>query len=171
MLRIRLYVVGIHFNQEFDIAPDITTGPIPYVTGGAILEFAAKQYGLRYKLSTVPPGVVQGHIDYVSYTPTRAHDPNPRVTFPLTPPRVFPFYDQPLSLTEILAPIGQPSQVLQYTVQSIDKTKPVQPLLVGGHSPADFISQKNDGKSSFGPTGFPDGSEIRIRSLNIYCTY
>lgn len=170
MLKISLYVVGIHFRQTFDIAPDITT-PGNYVTGGAILEYAAQHYGLRYKLSTTPPGAVKGHINYVSYTPTRLHDPNPRVTFPFTPPRVFPFYGQPLSLTEILAPIGQASQVLQYTAGSIDKTKPTPELLVGGGAPPDFISPNNDGKSSFGVTGFPDGTEIRIRSLNIYCTY
>ena len=170
MLKIRLYVVGIHFDQTFDIAPDITT-PGNYATGGAILEYAAHHYGLRYKLSTVPPGVVAGHIDYVSYTPNRTNDPKPRVTFPLTTPKVFPFYGQPLSLTEILAPIGQPSQVLQYTAQSIDRTKPAPALLVGGATPPTFIGPVNDGKSSFGTTGFPDGTEIRIRSLNIYCTY
>jgi len=174
MAKISLYVVGIHFRQTFDVVPDDPTLPVPgYVTGAEILEHAAKQYGLRYKLSTVPPGAVKGHINYVSYTPNRQHDPAPRVTFPLTtpPPKVFPFYGQPLSLTEILAPIGQASQVLQYTAGSIDKTKPTPKLLVGGAAPPDFISPMNDGTSSFGITGFPDGTEIRIRSLNIYCTY
>ncbi len=173
MAKISLYVVGIHFRQTFDVVPDDPTLPVPgYVTGAEILEHAAKHYGLRYKLSTKPPGVLEGHINYVSYTPSRQHDLKPPDNLPrVTFGKVFPFYGQPLSLTEILAPIGQASQVLQYTAGSIDKSKPTPKLLVGGAAPPDFISPKNDGTSSFGITGFPDGTEIRIRSLNIYCTY
>jgi hypothetical protein len=175
---IRVYCVGIHFRHHIDFVPDIPTATPQYMTGHAILASAAAKWGLRYKLSSSPPSALSGHIDYVGYTPNAAHDKNtvdegsaPRVTFAAFGAKVFPFFGQPLSLTEILAPIGQASQVLQYTVQSIDKTKATPPLLVGGDQPPDFIRPDNDGRSSFGPTGFPDGVEIRIRSLNIYCTY
>lgn len=33
------------------------------------------------------------------------------------------------------------------------------------------IVPANDGRSSFGSIGVPDNSEVRIRSLNIFCTY
>jgi hypothetical protein len=93
---------------------------------------------------------------------------------------VFPFFGQPLSMTETLAPIGQMSQVIQYGVQTIvppdSPDLPVIPkLLIPGkdNDPAapELINSSNDGRSSFGVVGFPDNCEIRIRSLNIYCTY
>jgi hypothetical protein len=184
VLEISLYVVGIHFRQTFGINSNKTDSKgKDYVTGDSILEYAGDHYGLRYKLTTTPPSVVPGHLNYASYTPNKANDDRPaknlpRITFPLKPPKVFPFYGQPLSLTEILAPIGQASQVLQYTVQSIDKGKPApEPLFLtdvtdsAAPPEVQFISPTNDGSSSFGNLAFPDGSEIRIRLLNIYCTY
>lgn len=188
MGKISVYCVGIHFRHEIDFTPDLTApgGSTPtYMSGAAILAAAAHKWGLRYKLSTNPPSAVGGHLDYVSYTPTVANDPPgvPRVTFPLTPPKVFPFYGQPLSLTEILAPIGQTSQVLQYTAQPLTTgTSPVKLLIPNQPNPpvptppADYdppgaITPTSDGRSSFGVVGFPDNVEIRIRSLNIYCTY
>jgi len=144
------------------------------MSGAAILAYCYKTYGLRYKLSVIPFSAVAGHILYVSYTPTPAHDPNPRVTFG----GVFPFYGQELSLTEILSPIGQTSQVLQYTAQPLtpamgtEQTKfPVQVYIPSAPSEPATISPSNDKLTSFGGVGFPDNCEIRIRSLNIYCTY
>ncbi len=172
---IGVYCVGIHFRQKIRFKADLSadpknpTAPLTFMKGVSILKQCAEEFGLRYKLTEKPPSAVPGHINYVAYTPTRKQDPDPRVTFPLDPPLAtkadfFPFYGQPLSLTEILAPLGQPSQVLQYGVQSLDPTKPTPALLVS-------TGKDNDGRSQFGENGFPPGIEIRIRSLNIFCTY
>jgi hypothetical protein len=178
---IRVYCVGIHYRHHIDFVPDLTSGANKYMSGLAVLAASAKKWGLRYKLSTSPPSAVLGHIDYVAYTPNAAQDndavdpgSSPRVTFAIFGDKVFPFFGQPLSLTEILSPIGQSSQVLQYTVQSIDGATTPE-LLIPSAPPAPaqpgFINPANDGRSSFGTIGIPDNSEIRIRSLNIYCTY
>ncbi len=178
---IRVYCVGIHYRHHIEFVPDLDSGGRKYMSGKAILAASAKKWGLRYKLSSNPPSAVGGHIDYVAYTPNAAHDNDasdpgsaPRVTFAVFGDKVFPFFGQPLSLTEILAPIGQSSQVLQYTVQSIDG-KTIPELLIPSAPPAPaeagFIKPANDGRSSFGTIGVPDHSEVRIRSLNIYCTY
>ena len=184
---IRVYCVGIHFRHHIDFVPDLTSGATKYMSGKAILAAAATKWGLRYKLSSNPPSAVSGHIDYVGYTPDRAKDndavdpgSSPRVTFAVFGDKVFPFFGQPLSLTEILAPIGQSSEVLQFTVQSADG-KTIPELLIPSKQAVPpsppvppvpgFIEPANDGRSSFGTIGVPVNSEVRIRSLNIYCTY
>jgi hypothetical protein len=186
---IRVYCVGIHFRHHIDFVPDLQpAGEPPYMTGAAILAACATKWKLRYKLTTKPPSAVDGHINYVSYTPDSATDnekadpgSSPRVTFAIFGSKVFPFFGQPLSLAETLAPIGQPSQVLQYGVQSInggaipklyfkDPPPPPPPPLPPPPNP-DFIRPGNDGQSSFGKIGIPDNSEVRIRLLSIYCTY
>jgi hypothetical protein len=190
MSKIRVYCVGIHFRHHIDFTPDITVGTDKYMTGAAILAACAKTWKLRYKLSSNPPSAVGGHIDYVGYTPNSDNDNEvtdhgsaPRVTFAAFGAKEFPFFGQPLSLTEILAPIGQASQVLQYSVQPLvtgtspvkllvpKKANPIVPTPPADFGPAAEISPDNDGRSSFGVVGFPSDVEIRIRSLNIYCTY
>ena len=181
--KIRLYVVGIHFNKEFDLAPDldehgyrdgdkdshgnpVVVGPKVFVSGKAILEAAAK-VGLRYQLSVKPLSPIEGHINYVSYTPQVGD--KVRTTFGRFG-AAFPYYGLPLSLDETLVPIGQPSRVIQYTIQDGNFTDehghPLPP-------PRTRISTGpgKDGDSSFGTNGFSDNTEIRIRSLNIYTTY
>lgn len=184
---IRVYAVGVHFRHHIKFVSDATSGGVKYMSGKAILAACAKKWGLRYKLSSNPPSAVNGHINYIGYTPNIANDDDnvdpgssPRVTFSVFGDNVFPFFGQPLSLTEILNPIGQPSQVIQYSVQSLDG-KSIPDLLVPSAQPAPpappvppvpgLISPANDGRSSFGTIGIPDNSEVRIRSLNIYCTY
>ena len=185
---IRVYAVGIHFRHNILFQPDITdpaTG-IQYMSGAEVLKACAHEYHLRYKLSTTPPSVVQGHINYLSYTPDHKPDKDPtdtlivpRVTFGAlgTDPifKVFPFFGQPLSLIEVLRPLGEISQVLQYTVQSRDSSQSNPSVFIpdkdnppGG---ADIIGPGNDSKSSFGGVGIPDETEVRIRLLSIYCTY
>jgi len=187
---IRVYCVGIHFRHHIDFVPTYKNIPDPsdptkkldYMQGSAILADCANKWGLRYKLTSKPPSAVEGHINYVSYTPNaktdnEATDPGsaPRVTFAVFGAKEFPFFGQPLSLTEILRPIGEQSQVLQYTVQSLDLTKPA-PKVYFPNPPSplphvDTIKPANDGTSSFGAIGIPDNTEVRIRSLNIFCTY
>jgi len=178
---IRVYCVGIHYRHHIDFSPDLTDSATStkYMSGAAVLAASATKWNLRYKLSTNPPSPVNGHIDYVGYTPDRnndndAKDPlsSPRVTFGGfggAIGKVFPFFGQPLSLTEILSPIGQSSQVLQYTLYNLDATKPIPKVYIAPS--AVLIGPSNDGKSSFGTTGIPDNTEVRIRSLNIFCTY
>ena len=176
---IRVYCVGIHYCHTIEFMPDLDNGQ--YMSGHAILKASAEKWGLRYKLSSNPPSPVNGHINYLGYTPNAATDNDkadpgstPRVTFALFGSKEFPFFGQPLSMTEQLNPIGQMSQVIQYGVQSLDGTSIPKVLIPGGagqQPDAEQISRKNDGRSSFGVVGFPDNTEIRIRSLNIYCTY
>lgn len=180
---IRVYCVGIHFRHHIDFVPDLhPAGHPPYMSGAAILAACAKKWKLRYKLTTNPPSAVEGHINYLSYTPDAATDNDmvdpgstPRVTFAIFGSKVFPFFGLPLSLTETLAPIGQISQVLQYGVQSLSgganpKVFFENPLPPPEPNP-DLIRPANDGQSSFGKIGVPDNSEVRIRLLSIYCTY
>ena len=157
------------------------------MSGFQVLNACALKWKLRFKLSTNPPQAVLGHINYVSYTPDRTTDDDavdpgssPRVTFSLfggAQGKVFPFFGLPLSLTEVLNPIGELSQVLQYTVHSLNPTKPTPKLLFPatlsppGPPTEQLVSPANDGKSSFGVIGIPDDTEVRIRSLNIFCTY
>jgi hypothetical protein len=183
---IRVYCVGIHFRHHIAFVADPEfSGSGTFMSGASILKACADKWHLRYKLTTHPPSVVPGHINYVSYTPNAASDNEtsdpgsaPRVTFGVfvkdKKEVVFPFFGQPLSLTETLAPIGQLSQVLQYGVQSIDGG--AIPKLCFPDPPKDDpnptqIKPGNDGRSSFGTIGIPDNSEVRIRLLSIYCTY
>lgn len=183
---IKLYCVGIHFNHPIDFTPDLPAyvqqgsgfvpglGPNIFMSGDAILKKAADKYGLRYKIADSAIYPQQQHIQYVSYTPTKALDPNPRVTLG---GGIFPFYGQPLSLIERLAPLGEASQVIQYTVQwAKDATPPFQtprPITLNNSGvldtnfPAPPISRKD---AAFGNNGFPDNCEIRVRLLTIYCT-
>jgi len=168
--KISIYAVGIHFRNTVDFVTDLKANPSDpaptFMSGAAILQAAAAKYGLRYKLTVPGLSPQANHISYVSYTPTVANDPHPRVTVG----KNFPFYGLPLSLTEILAPIGQASQVLQYTVQSLDPTKPT-PKVLYNTGPLDPANPNAPHDSAFGSNGFPPDIEIRIRSLNIYCTY
>ena len=186
-MTIRLYAVGIHFRHNLMFTPDLTdpTTGIQYQSGASLLEAAAKRWQLRYKLTTSPPSVVEGHINYVGYTPDPSRDDDaidpgssPRITFASlggTASKVFPFFGQPLSLVEVLKPLGEASQVLQYTVQSLDPSKPNPKVYIPASKtdPAgpDYIGPKNDARTSFGGVGIPDDTEVRIRLLNIYCTY
>jgi hypothetical protein len=193
-MSIRVYVVGIHFRHHIDFVPnpDLTdpNTKTQYMSGASVFAAAAAKWHLRYKLTTSPPSVVAGHINYLSYTPDSKQDnehvdpgSSPRVTFaqvaPTTDPagKVFPFFGQPLSLIEVLKPLGEISQVLQYTVQSLDCSKPNPsvfiPKAANTATPGapGIIGPGNDSRSSFGFIGIPDESEIRIRLLNIYCTY
>jgi hypothetical protein len=128
--------------------------------------------------------VVSGHINYVGYTPDPKQDDDhvdpgssPRVTFADLGSKVFPFFGQPLSLIEVLRPLGEISQVHQFTVQSLHANKPNPPVFIPDKpntttpGKPDFIGPGNDTKSSFGGIGIPDDTEVRIRLLNIYCTY
>ncbi len=183
---ITVYAVGIHFFQKITFAANLPsyvkdskgeytqTGPVTFMSGRAILAQAAAKFGLRYKLadSNIYPQL--DHIQYLSYTPTKAQDPDPRVTLGN---HIFPFYGQPLSLLEQLAPIGDVSRVLQYTVQWPKGAKgPVQtaaPVTLNntGRPDPDFPAPLvNRSDAAFGSNGFPDNSEIRIRLLSIYCT-
>ena len=176
---IRVYCVGIHYRHTIDFTPDPMNGQ--YMSGAAILAASAQKWGLRYKLSSSPPSAVNGHINYLGYTPNAATDndkvdpgSSPRVTFAVFGAKEFPFYGLPLSMTETLAPIGQMSQVIQYGAQSLDGASIPKLLIPGknmGPAAPDHINPGNDGRSSFGVVGFPDNCEIRIRSLNIYGTY
>jgi len=182
MPKIRVYCVGIHFRHHIDFkpTPNLKVGATEYMSGADILAACHATWGLRYSLSSKPPAAIPGHIEYVGYTPNAANDNNakdpgsaPRVTFAKFG-AVFPFFGQPLSLTEILAPIGQPSQVLQYGVYSLDGTTIPKLFIPGPPEPGEIpgqIGPYNDTRSSFGTIGIPADSEVRIRSLNIYCTY
>jgi len=179
---IRLYCVGIHFNQVIDFAADTKsyvlnngkyeqTGPVTFMSGAAILKAAADRFGLRYKLGVPGLNFQPQHVEYLSYTPTTANDPHPRVTAG----GVFPFYGQPLSLIERLAPIGEISDVLQYTVQwpknaagPFPTPAPVTLNNTGQNDPNFPSPTKQD--AAFGDNGFPDNCEIRLRLLSIYCT-
>ena len=181
---IRLYCVGIHFYQAFDFVPDTKsyvlvngtyeqTGPVTFMSGAAILKAAADRFGLRYKLGVKGVNLQPQHVEYLSYTPTVANDPKPRVTAG----GVFPFYGQPLSLIERLAPIGEVSDVLQYTVQWPKDAKgpfptpaPVTLNNTGRMDPAFPAPEANRQDAAFGDNGFPDNCEIRLRLLSIYCT-
>lgn len=182
---IKLYAVGIHFDHDIKFVPDtesyvlsggnyMPTGPKTFMSGASILAAAANEFGLRYKLAA--KGLVyaqEGHIQYLSYTPTVKHDPHPRVTFG----NIFPFYGQSLSLTEVLAPIGEKSLVLQYTVHWPKKAAgpfaTPAPVTLNNSGIADptFPSPPPKGDAAFGLNGFPDNCEIRVRLLSIYCTY
>jgi hypothetical protein len=186
---IELYCVGIHFRQNINFVPDLddkgtTTGtPKKYMSGQAILKSAADHFGLRYKLAPIDLKVAsiypqRAHVQFLSYTPTVKNDPHPRVTLPTNlpgdVPSNFPFYGLPLSLTEVLAPLGEVSRVIQYTVGS---TKPYdnptpRPLKnTGVPVPSDPVGSFNHtGDQAFGDNGFLDNTQIRLRLLSIYCT-
>jgi len=184
---ISLYCVGIHFCQMLDFYPDLPAyqkqpdgsyapgGPNVFMSGRAIMEQAAEKFGLRYKLADSAIYPQPDHIQYLSYTPTPQQDPKPRVTLGSN---IFPFYGQALSLIEHLAPIGEISTVLQYTVQwpkgaagPFPTPTPVTLNNTGrpdANFPAPTAVQKSD--AAFGSNGFPDNCEIRVRLLSIYCT-
>ena len=193
-MTIRLYCVGIHFRKDIAFTPDVqgeilnpmtgektTDSADGFMSGYKILQVAAEM-GLRYKLTGAPPvNPLFGHLAYVGYTPQMGDKhPSPRVTFG----GVFPFFGQPLSLTEVLAPLGQLSQVLQYTVQypasmkSLPADSPPIPMTRFNSGPDPDAGQgeanpSRDPKSKeaqFGVNGFPDNCEIRVRLLSIYCT-
>lgn len=163
---IKLYCVGIHFNKLIEFAPDMTGPSKQFMSGKALLNAAAAM-GLRYKLTPPPPFYpLEGHLSYVGYTPQPGD--NVRVTTGTN----FPFFGQPLSLTEILAPLGQPSVVLQYTVQALDPFNNPTPMTAKNLGPADPNNPnpfKQTGDAQFGLNGFPDECEIRVRLLSIYC--
>lgn len=180
-MSIRLYCVGIHFYHDinFVATPTLVAPPNlpPFMSGEDILKAAATKFGLRYKLAGNLVYVQPQHIQYLSYTPTLAHDPKPRVTLG----GVFPFYGQPLSLIEELSSIGRISQVLQYTV-GWKKTAqgpfatPIPVTLNNIGRPLErFPSQPvapapGSQDAAFGSNGFPDECEIRVRLMSIYCT-
>lgn len=198
-MSIRLYCVGIHFRKDIAFKADAlgeildpegksTKNPPDTLMSGYKILQAAAHLGLRYKLTGAPPvNPLFGHLAYVSYTPQVGDTPAPRVTFG----GVFPFFGQPLSLTEQLAPIGQISQVLQYSVRypaslkSLPAGSPPSPATRYNSGPTqiptpaegeenpninpdNMISRR--GESQFGVNGFPDGCEIRVRLMSIYCT-
>ena len=195
MKTIKLYCVGIHFSQDIDFVPDLPAyklvggkyvkdtdplAPKVFMSGSAILKAAALKFGLRYKLADSAIYPQPDHVQYLSYTPTVANDSTPRVTLGPEGRRIFPFYGQPLSLLERLAPIGEISQVLQYTVQwpkhatgPFATPAPVT-LNNSGELKANFPAPsdpiENRGDAAFGSNAFLDGSEIRIRLLAIHCT-
>lgn len=183
---ITLYGVGIHFFQNIEFKPDlksyvkdaqgnyVPTGPITYMSGRAILKQAADKFGLRYKLADSAIYPQPDHIQFISYTPTVAQDPKPRVTLGSG---IFPFYGLPLSLIEHLAPIGEISDVLQYTVQWPKTAKgpfhtptPVTLNNTGRPDPSFPAPAASRSDAAFGSNGFPDNCEIRIRLLSIFCT-
>ncbi len=148
---IKLYCVGIYFLKDIAFVADIpsTSSTPAYMYGSTILA-AAAALGLRYQVNA------GGHLEYVSYTPVvgdtfRHFKPSPAV--PPGPgavaPFAFPFYGQPLSHFESPKPIGQPSQILQYTSAPRAKTDLVD-------NPQFYFN------------GFQDGSDIRIRLESIY---
>ena len=165
---IKLYCVGIHFNKQIEFVGDLAgpAGPNQFMSGSSVLN-AAANLGLRYKLTPPPPFYpLEGHISYLGYTPQPGD--NVRVTTGTN----FPFFGQPLSMTEILAPLGQPSQVLQYTVNAINPFESPIPKTLKNTGPADPTSAdpfKTSGDAQFGKNGFPDDCEIRVRLLSIYC--
>ena len=183
---INLYCVGIHFQHDIPFTPDLPAyvetasgtympdGPPVYMSGRAIMAAAADLFGLRYKLADSAIYPQPDHIQYVSYTPTKANDPMPRVTLGNG---IFPFYGQSLSLLEQLAPIGAVSNVIQYTVQwPKDAQGPFQtatPVTLNNTGrrdksfPAPPTAQSN---AAFGSNGFPDNCAIRVRLLSIFCT-
>ena len=194
-MSIKLYCVGIHFSHDIDFVPDLpvyklvdknyvkntdTTAAKVFMSGSSILKVAALKFGLRYKLADSAIYPQPDHIQYLSYTPTVANDPKPRVTLGPEGRRIFPFYGQPLSLIERLAPIGEVSQVLQYTVQwPKHATGPFAtpaPVTLNNSGelkddfPAPSAPIQNRGDAAFGSNGFSDSSEIRVRLLAIYCT-
>jgi len=183
---INLYCVGIHFQHDIPFAADLPAyfkqpdgtyvpkGPPVYMSGRALMAAAAKQFGLRYKLADSAIYPQPDHIQYVSYTPTREKDPNPRVTLGNG---IFPFYGQSLSLLEQLAPIGAISNVIQYTVQWSKDAKPPfltpTPVTLNNTGRPDKgfpapTTQQSD--AAFGSNGFPDGCAIRVRLLSIFCS-
>ena len=187
---IRLYCVGIHFNQMINFMPDTPnytkpfkklpdgsfekSGPPVFMSGKAILESAAERFGLRYVFANSAIYPQPAHLEYVSYTPTPLNDPKSQVRVTLG--SSFPLYGQPLSLTEHLAPIGEPSQVLQYTVQwqkgamgPFPTPTPVTLNNTGTTDPTFPPGEQSD--AAFGSNGFPDNCEIRIRLMSIFCTY
>lgn len=184
---ISLYCVGIHFCQMLDFDPDLQGyvqqpdgsykpgGPNIFMSGRAIMAQAAEKFGLRYKLADSAIYPQPDHIQYLSYTPTPQQDPKPRVTLGN---HIFPFYGQPLSMLEQLAPIGEVSRVIQYTVQWPKSAQgpfatptPVTLNNTGRFDP-NFKAPDNANKmdAAFGSNGFPDNCEIRVRLLSIYCT-
>ncbi len=188
---INLYCVGIHFRQSIPFKPDLnvqgqaSTGTLVFMSGQAILEAAASQFGLRYKLAPLDPTLPdiypqRAHVQYLSYTPTVANDPHPRVTLPTNlpgnVPSNFPFYGLPLSQTEVLAPLGEASHVIQYTVGSVDPFNHATPRPLrntGVPVPAGQAGStpyNKTGDQAFGNNGFLDNTEIRLRLLSIYCT-
>lgn len=182
---INLYCVGIHFRQQIQFKADLNaymqnpqgvftpTGPLTFMSGRAILKEAADKFGLRYKLADSAIYPQPDHVQYLSYTPTQKQDPKPRVTLG----SIFPFYGQSLSLIERLAPIGEISSVLQYTVQwpkdaagPFPTPAPVTLNNTGTPDPNFPAPMNLRSDAAFGSNGFPDNCEIRIRLLSIFCT-
>ena len=171
-LMIRLYCVGIHFNKQVGFVPDLDAsgkkegeagvGELVFMSGEAIFKAAQDQYDLRYQL-TAPGSRVPGHIAHVGYTPKKGD--HPRITFNVS----FPYYGVPLSLTEVLNPIGQLSYVLQYSIQAEDRFKVPTPKTLYPTGPQRVRGDLKTGDAQFATNGFPDECEIRVRLLSIYC--
>lgn len=169
---IRLYCVGIYFRKEIPFVNDVTVGGVHYMFGSSILKEASEVLNLRYQVNTA------GHLEYVSYTPqvgdTFAHftvskNGAPPQPPPVKPgagpaPRAFPYYGQPLSLFENPQPIGQISQILQFTVTPDPATVDKDPIAYDGKR----TTTGDPANPEFYFTGFADKSEIRIRLLSIY---
>jgi hypothetical protein len=169
---ILLYAVGIYFRKEIHFVSNANVDGVDYMYGSFILQDAAAK-GLRYQVSTT-----RGHLEYVSYTPqvgdTFAHFPGIDAATPQPAPvpptahkpapRAFPYYGQPLSLFENPQPIGQISQILQYTATP----KPKHP----DNFPIEYKGKRTTTADPANPefyfTGFADNTEIRIRAVSIY---
>ena len=139
-MAITVYCVGIFFNKSIDFVPDLknSSNELAFMSGESILK-ACAALGLRYQLTSQ-----SGQISYLSYTPTAA--PTNHTS---TPPKIFPFIGQPLNLIQTLRPVGEISNVFQYTASQ----PPLKPV---------------EGRPSFKVNGFRDGSDIRIRLLSIH---
>jgi len=165
---ITLYCVGIYFRKDIPFQPDTNIGGVDYMLGSTILNIAST-HGLRYQVNSI------GHLEYLSYTPkvgdTFAHflgidgaHPQPTPVKPAVPPaqnpavpRAFPFYGQPLSQFENPQPIGQQSQILQFTVEPNSLDYAGKKITTGDPSTPQFYF-----------SAFPDKCEIRTRLINIY---
>ena len=182
---IRVYCVGIHFDHEVTFKADTLsyvdsggtlsqTGPKIFMSGQAVLKEAAEKFGLRYKLADSALFPQLQHVEYLSYTPTPVQDRIHVSHWGQIQAGFSPFNGQPLSLIEQLAPIGEISRVIQYTVQwqrtrrTIRYSTPVTLNNTGRNDPSFPSPVTSD--AAFGSNGFPDHCEIRLRLLSIFCT-